>query len=126
MLQAIRELGVRVSMDDFGTGYSSLAYLKNFQFDKIKIDRCFVQGMESNASDAAIIEAIISLSKGIGVGTTAEGIETESQFQIVAAKGCCEGQGYLFSRPLTSGDAEKFIEEYTIKLEKMLNSIYNI
>ncbi|WP_165784480.1 putative bifunctional diguanylate cyclase/phosphodiesterase [Zhengella mangrovi] len=112
MLQAIRELGVRVSMDDFGTGYSSLAYLKNFQFDKIKIDRRFVQGLESNISDAAIVEAIINLSKSIGVGTTAEGIETESQLSAVVTQGCREGQGYLFSRPLTARDAQEFIEKY--------------
>ena len=111
-LQAIRELGVRVSMDDFGTGYSSLAYLKNFQFDKIKIDRRFVQGLESNVSDAAIVEAIINLSRNIGVGTTAEGIETESQLKAVIGQGCMEGQGYLFSRPLTARDARDFITRF--------------
>ncbi|MAW88866.1 MAG: GGDEF domain-containing response regulator [Phyllobacteriaceae bacterium] len=111
-LQAIRELGVRVSMDDFGTGYSSLAYLKNFQFDKIKIDRRFVQGLENNVSDAAIVEAIINLSRNIGVGTTAEGIETESQLRAVIGQGCREGQGYLFSRPLTSRDARDFIGRF--------------
>ncbi|MFP1630786.1 putative bifunctional diguanylate cyclase/phosphodiesterase [Zhengella sp. ZM62] len=111
-LQAIRELGVRVSMDDFGTGYSSLAYLKNFQFDKIKIDRRFVQGLENNVSDAAIVEAIINLSRNIGVGTTAEGIETESQLRAVIGQGCREGQGYLFSRPLTARDARDFISRF--------------
>lgn len=110
LLNSIRELGVRVSMDDFGTGYSSLTYLRNFRFDKIKIDRRFVQGLECSLSDAAIVDAIISLGNSIGIGTTAEGIETEDQFSAVSHRGCVEGQGYFFSRPLTASDAMKFIE----------------
>lgn len=101
-LQAIRELGVRVAMDDFGVGYSSLAYISNFQFDKIKIDRRFVSGMGANLSDAAVIDAIIGLGKNIGVETTAEGIETEDQLEALAERGCNEGQGYLLGRPLTA------------------------
>ncbi len=111
-LESIQELGVRISMDDFGTGYSTLSYLQDFTFDKIKIDKCFVQGMEENVSDDAIIEAIVKLSKSIGMGTTAEGIETDSQLKCVMERGCTEGQGYLFSRPLTSDDATKFIESF--------------
>ncbi len=111
-LESIQELGVRISMDDFGTGYSTLSYLQDFTFDKIKIDKCFVQGMEENESDDAIIEAIVKLSKSIGMGTTAEGIETDSQLKCVMERGCTEGQGYLFSRPLTSDDATKFIESF--------------
>jgi EAL domain-containing protein (putative c-di-GMP-specific phosphodiesterase class I) len=110
-LEAIHELGVKVVMDDFGTGYSSLAYLKNFRFDKIKIDRRFIQGMQINTTDTAIVEAIIQLSKSLGVGTTAEGIETEQQLASVALQGCTEGQGYLFSRPLTADDAGDLIEK---------------
>lgn len=112
ILEAIRELGVRVSIDDFGTGYSSLAYLRNFRFDKIKIDRRFIQGLWSNDSDTAIVRSIIMLSQNIGVGTTAEGIETEDQLASVASEGCKLGQGYLFSRPLTAEDAVVFIEKY--------------
>ncbi len=111
LLNAIRELGVRVSMDDFGTGYSSLTYLRNFRFDKIKIDRRFVQGLDCSLSDSAIVDAIISLGKSIGIGTTAEGIETEDQYAAVSDRGCVEGQGYFFSRPLTSADAMEFIEK---------------
>ena len=111
VLQSIRELGIKISMDDFGTGYSSLAYLKNFRFDKIKIDRRFIQGLETSVADTAIVEAIISLSRSIGVGTTAEGIETEGQLSAVLNQGCNEGQGYLFSRPLTSTDARAFISK---------------
>ncbi|MCP4071112.1 MAG: EAL domain-containing protein [Hyphomicrobiales bacterium] len=111
-LESIQELGVRISMDDFGTGYSTLSYLQDFKFDKIKIDKCFVQGMEENVSDEAIIEAIVKLSDSIGMGTTAEGIETDSQLKCIMDRGCTEGQGYLFSRPLTSDDAGKFIESF--------------
>jgi diguanylate cyclase (GGDEF)-like protein len=105
VLESIRELGVRVSMDDFGTGYSSLAYLQNFEFDKIKIDKRFIQCLETDTSNSAIVDAIIKLGIQIGIKTTAEGIETESQYNSVVLKGCSEGQGYLFSRPLTAEDA---------------------
>ena len=115
ILEAIRELGVRVSVDDFGTGYSSLAYLRNFRFDKIKIDRRFIQGLRENEPDAAIVRSIIMLSQNIGVGTTAEGIETEDQLSSVASEGCTLGQGYLFSRPLTAEDASAFIVNYKPK-----------
>ena len=112
ILEAIRQLGVRVSIDDFGTGYSSLAYLRNFRFDKIKIDRRFIQGLRENDSDTAIVRSIIMLGQNIGVGTTAEGIETEDQLVSVMSEGCTLGQGYLFSRPLTAADASNFIKEY--------------
>lgn len=109
VLKSIRELGVRVSMDDFGTGYSSLAYLQNFEFDKIKIDKRFIQSLESGSRNSAIIDAIIRLGIQIGIKTTAEGIETESQYDSVVLRGCSEGQGYLFSRPLIAADARKAI-----------------
>ncbi len=112
ILEAIRELGVRVSIDDFGTGYSSLTYLRNFRFDKIKIDRRFIQGLRDHEPDAAIVRSIIMLSQNIGVGTTAEGIETEEQLLSVTTEGCTLGQGYLFSRPLTAEDAATFIATY--------------
>jgi len=109
ILESIQELGVGISMDDFGTGYSPLSYLQDFKFDKIKIDKCFVQGMDENISDKAIVEAIVKLSNSIGMSTTAEGIETEKQLECVTQRGCTEGQGYLFSRPLTSEDTAQYI-----------------
>jgi diguanylate cyclase (GGDEF)-like protein len=113
ILESIRHLGVRVSIDDFGTGYSSLAYLRSFRFDKIKIDKRFIQGLRDNQSDTAIVRSIIMLGQNIGVGTTAEGIETEDQLGSVVAEGCTQGQGYLFSRPLTASDASAFVTKYT-------------
>jgi len=109
ILDSIRQLGVRVSMDDFGTGYSSLAYLQSFEFDKIKIDKRFIQTLSQGSSNSAIVDAIINLGAQIGITTTAEGIETEEQFRSVESHGCMEGQGYLFSRPLTANDARSFI-----------------
>jgi EAL domain-containing protein (putative c-di-GMP-specific phosphodiesterase class I) len=97
-LHALRERGVRISMDDFGTGYSSLSYLRSFPFDKIKIDQSFVRGLDSKRDAQAIIRAIASLGKGLGVTITAEGVETEAEMSHLRAEGCHEGQGFLFSR----------------------------
>jgi diguanylate cyclase (GGDEF)-like protein/PAS domain S-box-containing protein len=96
-LHQLRELGVRISMDDFGTGYSSLSYLRSFPFDKIKIDRAFINDL-TNGNDS-IVQAIITLANGLNMTTTAEGVETEQQAQALRAMGCIEMQGYLFSRP---------------------------
>ena len=97
-LHALRSLGVRISMDDFGTGYSSLSYLRSFPFDKIKIDQSFVRDLGANRDAQAIVRAIISLGKGLGVTITAEGIETEAELNCLRSEGCQEGQGFLFSR----------------------------
>ena len=108
-LHALRALGVRISMDDFGTGYSSLSYLRSFPFDKIKIDRSFVRGLDSNPDAQAIMRAIISLGAGLGVTITAEGVETEAEFSYLRAAGCHEGQGFLFSRPRPNAEIERLL-----------------
>ena len=97
-LHALRELGINISMDDFGTGYSSLSYLRSFPFDKIKIDRSFVQDMGANADSQAIVKAIIGLGASLGITITAEGIESVSDLERLRQEGCDEGQGYLFSK----------------------------
>jgi diguanylate cyclase (GGDEF)-like protein len=99
VLHALRERGIRIAMDDFGTGYSSLSYLRRFPFDKIKIDRSFVQDTDQGADAVAIVSAICSLARSLGMSTTAEGVETQAQLAAVCAAGCAEVQGYLFSRP---------------------------
>jgi EAL domain-containing protein (putative c-di-GMP-specific phosphodiesterase class I) len=86
-------------MDDFGTGYSSLGYLCSFEFDRIKIDRSFIVGLERHGNYAAVIRMIVSLAKSLGVSTTAEGVETLQQLEMIRAMGCTEVQGYLFSPP---------------------------
>jgi len=98
----LREIGVLISMDDFGTGYSSLAYLRNFPFDKIKIDRSFVRDLPGNRHTLAIVRAILGLASGLDMKVVAEGIETQADLTCLAAEGCREGQGFFFSeaRPL--------------------------
>ena len=98
-LHQLRELGVRISMDDFGTGYSSLSYLRSFPFDKIKIDRSFINDLSNGSHAVAIVQAIITLANSLNMTTTAEGVETEEQAKALRAMGCIEMQGYLFSRP---------------------------
>jgi diguanylate cyclase (GGDEF)-like protein/PAS domain S-box-containing protein len=99
-LHEIRQLGVRICMDDFGTGYSSLSYLRSFPFDKIKIDRSFIKELGKEENDClAIIRAVTKLGASLGMITTAEGVETKEQLDILRAEGCTQAQGYLFSRP---------------------------
>ena len=103
-LHQLRNLGTRISMDDFGTGYSSLAYLRNFRFDKIKIDQSFVRELATRPDCIAIIRAVTSLCRSLGMATTAEGVETHEQLAALVAENCTEVQGYLFSRPQPASD----------------------
>jgi diguanylate cyclase (GGDEF)-like protein len=96
-LNQLRALGVRISLDDFGTGYSSLSYLQRFPFDKIKIDRTFVDSVEATETSTAIIEAVVNIAASRNMTTTAEGVETERQRDILRALGCTQMQGWLFS-----------------------------
>jgi diguanylate cyclase (GGDEF)-like protein len=109
MLHQLRSLGVRIAMDDFGTGYSSLNYLRSFPFDKIKIDRCFTSDSDRHRGGGAIIQAIATLGTSLGVETTAEGIETPDQLDLVRRAGCTEVQGYLISRPRAAADLPQLI-----------------
>ncbi len=99
VLNALKSLGVQISMDDFGTGYSSLSYFRQFPFDKVKIDQAFVQDMEVNPQSRAIIKAIIGLAKGLDIAIVAEGVETEAQMNMLKRKGCEQIQGFAISRP---------------------------
>jgi len=99
-LHRLHELGVHFAMDDFGTGYSSLSYLRSFPFDKIKMDRSFMRDVGSGPESLAVVKAIIGLGHSLGMSVTAEGVETEAQFEAVRAQGCDEAQGYYFSVPL--------------------------
>jgi diguanylate cyclase (GGDEF)-like protein len=98
-LHQLRGLGVRISMDDFGTGYSSLSYLRSFPFDKIKIDRSFVAELGKNSDCVAIVRAVTGLGSSLGMATTAEGVETKEQLDMLRAEGCSQVQGFLFSHP---------------------------
>ena len=103
VLHQLRALGVRIALDDFGTGYSSLNYLRSFPFDKIKIDRCFVEEVDSRDDSRAIVRAVTGLAATLGMVTTAEGVEREDQLAELKREGCTEVQGYLFSRPMPVG-----------------------
>lgn len=99
MLRRIRAIGVRIALDDFGTGYSSLSYLRRFPFDKVKIDRSFVTGIEEQHDSQVIVRGIRDIALGLGMTITAEGVETAGQAQMLVSSGCHELQGFLFSRP---------------------------
>ena len=104
LLGQLRASGVGVAMDDFGTGYSSLARLKTYPLDVLKIDRSFVQGIELNPADVAIVKTIIELANNLKLGTVAEGVETEGQANILRELGVKELQGYLLARPMPAAD----------------------
>ena len=108
ILHQLRAIGVRIALDDFGTGFSSLSYLKRFPFDKIKIDRCFVSDIEVDGS-AAIVQAVVNIAASRNMTTTAEGVETESQREILRRLGCTQMQGYLFSAPKPAADVRRLL-----------------
>jgi diguanylate cyclase (GGDEF)-like protein len=97
ILHQLRALGVRIALDDFGTGYSSLSYLQRFPFDKIKIDRCFIKDIAEPGGAPCIVQAVVSIATTRHITTTAEGVETERQRNLLRTLGCTEMQGYLFS-----------------------------
>lgn len=105
-LLAYRDAGIQVSLDDFGTGYSSLAYLKKFDIDYLKIDQSFTRNLETDSNDVTLCEAIIVMAHKLGMKVIAEGVETIEQQQILSEAGCDYGQGYLFSKPITSAEFE--------------------
>jgi EAL domain-containing protein (putative c-di-GMP-specific phosphodiesterase class I) len=109
-LEALRTLGVRLALDDFGTGYSSLSYLKSFPFDVLKIDRSFVQGINTSEGDLAITEAVIALGRSMKLEVLAEGVETPDHVRILLEKGCSHMQGYNFSRSLRPAELDKWLK----------------
>ncbi len=109
-LLRLKDLGVRIAIDDFGTGHSSLGHLRAFPFDKIKIDRSFVDDLDRDRDAEAIIRAVVALGRGLGIETCAVGVERVGQLAQLASDGCDEVQGYLFCRPMPVAEAQAFIE----------------
>jgi diguanylate cyclase (GGDEF)-like protein len=114
-LHELRKLGVQIAMDDFGTGYSSLSYLRSFPFDKIKIDRSFIEDLSNGAEPLAIVHAVAGLAKCLNMISTAEGVETQQQLDQLNSVGCTEMQGYLFSK---ARPASEIAELFTSQAER--------
>nr|QIG99026.1 EAL domain-containing protein [Bradyrhizobium sp. 6(2017)] len=115
ILHQLRELGVRIALDDFGTGYSSLSYLQRFPFDKIKIDRAFIKDLAGAGASSTIVQAVVNIATASDMTTTAEGVETEQQRNMLRILGCTEMQGYLFSRPVPAADVRKLLSSHREK-----------
>ncbi|MGH6664457.1 MAG: putative bifunctional diguanylate cyclase/phosphodiesterase [Pseudolabrys sp.] len=110
-LHELRKLGVQIALDDFGTGYSSLSYLRSFPFDKIKIDRSFIQDLSNGTEPVAIVQAVANLAKCLNMTSTAEGVETQQQMDMLQSMGCTEMQGYLFSRARPAKEIRQFFSQ---------------
>ncbi len=119
VLHQLRELGVRIALDDFGTGYSSLSYLQRFPFDKIKIDRAFIKDLAGTGASSTIVQAVVNIAAASDMTTTAEGVETEQQRNLLRILGCTEMQGYLFSRPVPAAEVRRFLSSHREKAESV-------
>ncbi|THD49495.1 MAG: EAL domain-containing protein [Bradyrhizobium sp.] len=108
-LHELRRLGVRIALDDFGTGYSSLSYLQRFPFDKIKIDRSFIENIAASEASSSIVRAVVGIGAARNMTTTAEGVETEAQREILCKLGCTEMQGYLFSPAIPAAEIARLL-----------------
>jgi EAL domain-containing protein (putative c-di-GMP-specific phosphodiesterase class I) len=104
-------MGIQIALDDFGTGFSSLSYLRRFSIDFLKIDKSFVNALEVNDSDRACCEAIIVMAHKLGISVVAEGIENQSQRDLLKQMGCDFGQGYFFSKPLPQAGFLAYIQK---------------
>ena len=111
-LERMKRLGIQVAIDDFGTGFSSLSYLKRLPVDKLKVDQSFVKDLATDTGDAAIVSAIVTLSRNLGLTVVAEGVETEEQYDILQSYGCHEAQGYLISWPMTVPAFERWLDAH--------------
>ncbi|MCW5941348.1 MAG: EAL domain-containing protein [Fimbriimonadaceae bacterium] len=109
-LAELKALGIGIALDDFGTGYSSLSTLSAFPIDTLKIDRAFISRLEDEAGAISVVQAIVALSRSLSMGVTGEGVETGFQMRAIRALGCDTGQGYLFARPLSGEEFDRFLE----------------
>ncbi|MCA6114079.1 EAL domain-containing protein [Bradyrhizobium sp. WSM 1738] len=117
VLHDLRAIGVRIALDDFGTGYSSLSYLQRFPFDKIKIDRCFISDIAEPEGSSCIVQAVVNIAAERHMTTTAEGVETEQQRDLLRELGCSEIQGYLFSAPKPAAEIRPMLTKYKSRPE---------
>ena len=115
-LTSLQNLGVRIALDDFGTGYSSLYHLRELRFDKLKIDRSYVNSITMSEERAQLVDAIIKLGASLGLVTTAEGIETDTSVDWLESQGCDFGQGYLFGKPMSKSDTDRLFDAGMLRL----------
>ena len=116
-ISKFKQEGMSISIDDFGTGYSSLHHLRVLSFDKIKIDRSFINSMHTDPESHEIVKTIVALGKSLGLPTTAEGIEIDDNRDLLNEMGCATGQGYLYARPLPACDVSEFINSFDNSIE---------
>jgi EAL domain-containing protein (putative c-di-GMP-specific phosphodiesterase class I) len=109
ILEQLQAIGVRLALDDFGTGYSSLSYLQRLPFDKIKIDRSFVNTLADSRGSSSIVQAVVNIATARNMTTTAEGVETQEQLDLLRVLGCTQMQGYLFSPALPPAELGKLL-----------------
>ena len=121
-LKALKRLGVRLAIDDFGTGYSSLSYLSQFPIDILKIDRSFVSGVPDDPEAATLIHTLVELGRALGIDTIAEGIETQTQFELTTLDRADYGQGFLFSQPIGGNDLATFVKNWSPQGRRMVPS----
>ena len=108
-LQALRDAGFNLAIDDFGVGHSALTYFKQFPVNAVKVDKSFVDGLGKDPTDTAIVQAMMSFANALHLKVTAEGIETQEQWDMLRDLGCPRGQGYLFGKPLSADDFEAML-----------------
>jgi diguanylate cyclase (GGDEF)-like protein len=123
VLHRLKSIGVGIAMDDFGTGYSSLSSLRSFPFDKIKIDRAFVVDLGENSQNSVIVQAVIIIARALGMTTVAEGVETAAQQRLLAALGCDEVQGYLFSNAISSDRIPQLLASWSVEAKARAKTI---
>jgi EAL domain-containing protein (putative c-di-GMP-specific phosphodiesterase class I) len=115
----LKALGIRLALDDFGTGYSSLLYLRRFPFDKLKIDRSFIQNLLTRDGAPAIVRAITELAHALNMEVTAEGVEESAQLVELRTYGCSSVQGFLFAEPMTAADVDQLFRAHGDVLQKV-------
>jgi len=122
-LEALRQMGVRVALDDFGTGYSSLAYLRQFPFDTLKIDRAFVRELDTQHDARAIVRSIVDLATALGMSTVAEGVEEAAQYELLRRAGCGGVQGFLIARPMVIDQVVELLDTWAMQREPQSDGV---
>jgi len=125
VLRELKSSGVRLTLDDFGTGYSSLSYLLRLPFDKIKIDKSFIQEQPTDSGAAAIVEAILLMSRRLGLEVVAEGVETEQQLAVIRQQQCMDIQGFLLARPMAADEVGPYLRDHADGRSRVQSTVWS-